>query len=364
MKIREFVAPLENLAPLTYQEDYDNSGWIAGDPDQELRGALLTLDATGPVLDEAISKGCNLVIAHHPVIFRGLKKITGSTWVERVVIRALREGITLYACHTNLDQMAGGVNRVISERLGLRQCRILAPSQGLRKLYTFVPQAHAESLRNALFAAGAGQIGAYGECSFNTEGSGTFKGGPESNPFVGKKGERHREPEIRVEVVFPRHLETRVITALHQVHPYEEPAFDIIPLSNPNPGIGSGMIGELATPLEERDFLGMVREAFSASCIRHSSLRNKPVSRVAVCGGAGSFLLAPALGAGADALVSADFRYHEFFDADNQLIITDIGHYESEQFTVDLFYEVLTRNFPNFAPLKSASAANPVNYFF
>jgi dinuclear metal center YbgI/SA1388 family protein len=364
MKIREFVQPLEDLAPLQYQEGYDNSGWITGDPEQEASGVLLTLDVTEAVVQEAIRSGCNLIIAHHPVIFKGLKKITGKTWVERVILTAIREKIGIYAAHTNLDNQIGGVNSVICDKLELTGRRILQPLEGLRKLYTFVPAAHAENLRNALFSAGAGKIGAYGECSFNVEGSGTFTPGMGTHPYIGKTGERHTETETRIEMVFSGHLQQEVIGALLATHPYEVPAYDIVPLVNPHPGTGAGMIGKLATPMDEKEFLDYLKERMETSCIRHTALRGRHVSSVAVCGGAGSFLLGSALSVKADAFVSSDFKYHEFFDTENQLIIADIGHYESERFTVDLFFQVLTAKYPNFAPLKSAINTNPINYLF
>ncbi|HVB04618.1 MAG TPA: Nif3-like dinuclear metal center hexameric protein [Chitinophagaceae bacterium] len=365
MKIHEFIRPLEALAPLEYQETYDNAGWITADPEQELTGALITLDVTEQVLEEAVNTGCNLIIAHHPVIFRGIKKLTGGNYVERILIRAIREHIAIYAAHTNLDNVLDGVNRIIGDKLGLVNRKILSPMSGiLKKLYTFVPPAEAAQVREALFSAGAGHIGNYRECSFNTEGAGTFLGQEGSSPFLGKSGERYQGAETRIEVVFPGHLEQAVIGALLAHHPYEEPAYDILSLANQAAGYGSGMTGELPASIPEMDFLKMLQKILKTPCIRYTAIRGKPVKKVALCGGSGAFLLQKAIHSGADMFITGDFKYHEFFDADNQLVIADIGHYESEQFTIELLYQVLNGKFPNFAPRKSAINTNPVNYLY
>lgn len=363
MTIHEILSALESLAPPTYQESYDNAGLLTGDPSWEVTCALLTLDATEAVIEEAIEKGCNLVIAHHPVIFRELKSLTGKNYVERTVIKAIKNNVALYAAHTNLDNMLQGVNNAICNRLQLSGRKILAPARGtLRKLYTFAPLKDAGKVRDALFAAGAGHIGHYAESSFNVEGTGTFKGDEQTNPYVGEKGIRHHEAETKIEVIFPRHLEQNILGSLLAVHPYEEVAYDVVSLENVAADIGSGMTGELAEPMAEQEFLLYLKQQMRTECIRYTALRNKPVRRVAVCGGAGSFLLPAAIRAGADVFVSADFKYHEFFDADNQIVITDIGHFESEQFTTDIFYNFLTERFRNFAPLKSNIRTNPINY--
>jgi dinuclear metal center YbgI/SA1388 family protein len=363
MKIKDVIQAIESFAPLQYQESYDNAGLLFGNPGWELTNALLTLDATEAVIDEALARNCNLVIAHHPIVFGGLKKITGSNYVERVAIKAIKNDVAVYAAHTNLDNVRNGVCAMMAGRLDLQQCRVLAPKKDLlKKLYTFVPHTAAEKVRSALFAAGAGNIGNYDECSFNAEGSGTFKAGAGTNPYVGKQGQRHIEPETKLEVIFPAYLEGAIIQALLASHPYEEVAYDIIRLDNAYQQAGSGLIGALPAPMEETTFLQLVKQQFNTGCVRYTPLRGKPVQKVALCGGAGSFLLKKAMAAGADAYISADFKYHEFFDAENQLIIADVGHFESEQFTVDLFYNILTEKFRNFAPLKSTIQTNPVNY--
>jgi dinuclear metal center YbgI/SA1388 family protein len=363
MKIKDIINAIESFAPLQYQESYDNAGLLFGNPGWELTNVLLTLDATEAVIDEAIARNCNLVVAHHPIVFGGLKKITGSSYVERVAIKAIKHDIAVYAAHTNLDNVRNGVSAMMAGRLGLEQCRVLAPKKELlKKLYTFVPHADAEKVRTALFAAGAGHIGNYNECSFNAEGNGTFRAGEGTDPYVGQQGQRHTEPETKLEVIFPMYLEQRVIQALLESHPYEEVAYDIVRLDNAYQQAGSGLIGVLPQPVEEAAFLQLVKERFQTGCVRFTPLRGRPVKKVALCGGAGSFLLKKAIAAGADAYISADFKYHEFFDAENQLIIADVGHFESEQFTVELFYNILTEKFRNFAPLKSTIRTNPVNY--
>ncbi len=364
MKIAEILATLESLAPPSLQESYDNTGLITGSPDWTCSGILCSLDATEEVIIEARSRGCNLVVAHHPIVFGGLKKINGKNYVEQTIIRAIKEDIAIYAIHTNLDNVLDGVNGKIAEMLGLGKQQILSEKEGtLKKIYTFVPQAHAEKVRTALFEAGAGQIGNYSECSFNVEGTGTFKAGEGAEPFVGKLHERHSENEIRVELVFPSHLQGPMIKALKAAHPYEEVAFDVVALSNPHPGIGSGLIGELPEALSEQAFLQKVRTIFGTPVIRHTALLGRPIKKVAVCGGAGSFLIAKALAKGADAYLTADLKYHEFFDANGRLLLADVGHYESEQYTIGLLAGVLAKKFPTFAVLKTEVETNPVRYF-
>ncbi len=363
MKIKQVLAAIAEFAPPVYQESYDNTGLLTGNPGWEVTHALLSLDVTEAVVEEAIENNCNLIIAHHPLIFKGLKRLTGGNYVERTVIKAVKKDIAIYAAHTNLDNMEWGVNNMICEKLGLIHRRILSPAKAvLRKLYTFAPIKDAEKVRKALFEAGGGHIGNYSEASFNADGTGTFKAEAGASPYVGESGKQHQEAETKIEVLFPRHLEKQIIVALTEAHPYEEVAYDVVSLENTNSMIGSGMIGEFAEPLDEEDFLQFLKTTMQAGCIRYTALQNKLVKRVAVCGGAGSFLLKDAIRAGADVYVSADFKYHEFFDADNQIVIADIGHYESEQYTVNIFHKLITEKFPTFAPLKSNIQTNPINY--
>lgn len=364
MQIKNILQHLEQSAPLSLQENYDNSGLLTGNPDWECKGVLCSLDATEDVIKEAIQRGCNLVVSHHPILFQGLKKITGSNYVEKTIIRAIKEDIAIYAIHTNLDNILTGVNNRIADKLGLLSRQILQPKPGqLMKLVTFVPQNHTETVKNALFEAGAGQIGNYSETSFQTTGSGNFKGNDEASPFVGETGKRHTESEHRLETIFPFYLKEGVTKALKAAHPYEEVAYDIISLSNDNQSVGSGLMGILPEPLEETGFLHMLKTSFGLSLIRHTPLLGKKIQKVAICGGSGSFLTGAAIRAGADIYITADLKYHEFFDANGKILLADIGHWESEQFTTELLIELLQAKFPTFAVLKSEVKTNPVNYF-
>ena len=364
MKLSQLTAYLETLAPLSYQEDYDNAGLIVGHPDQEVFQGLISLDCTEAVVDEAIANNCQVIISHHPIVFRGLKKFNGKTYVERVVEKAIRKGIALYAIHTNLDNVLTGVNAKICDTLGLKNYRILSPKAGvLKKLVTYVPLNHAEAVRNALFSAGAGNIGNYSECSFNVEGSGTFKGNDQTDPYVGEPGLRHTENEVCIETIYPAVLESKLLVALIMAHPYEEVAYDLYPITNANQQVGSGMVGDLETPMQEEEFLYHLKQKMRAHVIRHTAFTGKTVKKVAVCGGAGSFLLKQAIAAGADVFVTADFKYHEFFEAEGKLVIADIGHFESEHFTQQLLYENIRKKFSNFAVRLTEVNTNPVKYF-
>lgn len=364
MKLSQLTAYLESLAPLAYQEEYDNSGLIVGKPDQDINQALISLDCTEAVVDEAIATGCQLVISHHPIVFRGLKKFNGKTYVERVVEKAIRHNIALYAIHTNLDNISRGVNVKIAETLGLKNCHILAPKHNLlKKLVTYVPVNHAEEVRNALFEAGAGNIGNYSECSFNAEGTGTFKGNEQTDPYVGEPGKPHLENEMRIETIYPATIESKILMALVLAHPYEEVAYDLYNLTNQNQQVGSGMIGELDEPMDEEAFLFHVKDKMRTHVIRHTAFTGKQVKKVAVCGGAGGFLLKQAVAAGADIFITADYKYHEFFDAEGQLVIADVGHFESEQFTQQLLYEIIKKKFTTFALRLTEVNTNPVKYF-
>lgn len=364
MQIIDIIRELEKKAPLTLQESYDNAGLLTGSPDWECKGVLCTLDATEDVILEARERGCNLVVAHHPIIFGGLKKLNGKNYVEKTVITAIKNDIAIYAIHTNLDNVLDGVNDRIADRLGLINRRILSPKAGqLMKLYTFVPHAQANQVRDALFAAGAGQIGEYSETSFNSEGTGTFKGSANTHPFVGEPGKRHEEKEVKIEVILPAYLQQSIVRALWEAHPYEEVAYDMVSLSNDNQLVGSGLLGELPEALDETGFLHMLKTSFELKLVKHTPLLGKKIKKVAVCGGSGSFLSGKALAAGADVYVTSDIKYHEFFDANDRILLADIGHWESEQFTTELLVELLQAKFPTFAVLKSGVKTNPVHYF-
>lgn len=362
--IKEILTELEKLAPLPYQEDYDNAGLLVGSPDTAVTGILFTLDITEEIIEEAVRKQCNFIVAHHPVIFKGLKKLNGKNYVERTVIKAIKNDVALYATHTNLDHVTGGVNWQIAKRLGLQNIKILAPKkQILTKLAFFCPIENTQEVLQALFEAGAGEIGEYRHCSFRSEGLGTFLPGDNANPAIGERGELETVKEHRVEVMLPSHLQAQVLRALRRAHPYEEVAYYMSALENENQEVGAGAIGELPEPLEAADFLAHLKNNMEASVIKHTEPTARKVHRVAVCGGAGSFLLRNAISAGADAFVTADYKYHEFFDAEGRIMICDIGHYESEVFTKNLLHDYISGKFSNFALCLSEISTNPVRYF-
>ncbi|GAB4022323.1 Nif3-like dinuclear metal center hexameric protein [Spirosoma migulaei] len=362
--LRHLTSYLESVAPLAYQESYDNSGLIVGDPSTEITGVLVTLDTTEAVVDEAIAKGCNVIVAHHPIVFKGLKKLNGKTYVERTIIKAIKHDVAIYAAHTNLDNVTGGVNFKIAEKLKLQNVRVLAPkTQVLTKLVTFVPVADTQRVLDALYAAGAGQLGDYKNCSFRVGGTGTFQPGEGAQPAIGTVGEYHEEAENRIEVILPTYLQGQLLAGLRQAHPYEEVAYYLTPLDNQNQEVGSGAVGELAEPMDSSLWLSYLKEQMQLNLIRYTPLPDHPIKRVAVCGGVGSFLLPDALRAGADVFVTADYKYHEFFDADGRISICDIGHYESEVFTKELICGHLAKKFTTFAVILSETDTNPVRYF-
>jgi len=364
MVLQHILSEIEQFAPLAYQESYDNCGLLTGNKDQEITGAILCLDCIEAVVDEAIQKKCNLIIAHHPIIFSGLKKLNGSNYIERTIIKAIQNNIAIYACHTNLDNVKLGVNKKIADKLGLINQQILSPKKSLlKKLVTFVPASHLELVRGSLFNAGAGNIGNYDSCSFILEGTGSFRGNENSNPFIGEKGKLSLEKETRLELIFETVNESKIINALKQNHPYEEVAYDIYQLENTYQNIGSGMVGELPNSITEKEFLEQLKVIFNVKVIKHTALTNKNIKKVALCGGSGSFLLKNAINSKSDIYISSDFKYHEFFDAENQILIADIGHYETEQFTPEIFYEIISNKFPTFASYLTETNTNPVNYF-
>jgi dinuclear metal center YbgI/SA1388 family protein len=364
MQLHQITQFLETIAPLSLQESYDNAGLLTGNTNMACTGMLISLDCTEAIVQEAIDKNFNLIVAHHPIIFGGLKKINGSNYVERTIIKAIKNDIAIYAIHTNLDNVLHGVNGKIAQKLGLQNVQILAPKKDiLQKLVVFCPKENAQQLSEALFAAGGGNIGNYGECCFMSEGTGIFMPKNGANPKIGEIGKREILPETKIEIIFPLWLQGQIIQAMKANHPYEEVAHDIFTLQNKNQAIGSGIIGNLPEPMDETEFLKKIGVVFNIKTIRHTALLGKKIQKIAVCGGAGSFLTLAAKAAGADVYITADVKYHEFFDADGQLLLADIGHFESEQFTIDLLFELLSDKFPNFALLKTSVNTNPVGYF-
>jgi dinuclear metal center YbgI/SA1388 family protein len=363
MKVKEICLFLDQAVPVSFQESYDNCGLQTGNPDAVVKSALLSLDVTESVVDEAIAESCNLIIAHHPVLFRPLKRITGRTSTERIIIKALKNDISIYAAHTNLDVVENGVSGKMAERIGLTRIRPLAPLKDkLLKLVTYIPEEHLEKVRKAVFEAGAGVIGKYDQCSYSSAGTGTFRGGSDSNPFVGQKGKLHYEKELRFETILLSHLKDNVVRALITSHPYEEVAYDLFPLVNDFPSAGMGIVGELPRETSEKEFLKRLSSSFDAKGIRYSALLNKKIKTVALCGGAGISLLNDSISAGADAFVTGDVKYHDFFGTENKIFLVDIGHYESEKYATEILYDLIIKKFPTFALRFSEINTNPINY--
>ncbi|QSE96836.1 Nif3-like dinuclear metal center hexameric protein [Fulvivirga lutea] len=362
-RIKDIITHLESIAPLSYQESYDNSGLLVGSQNDPVNGILITLDVTEDVVEEAINLKSNLIIAHHPIIFKGLKSITGKNYVERTVLKAIQNNIAIYAIHTNLDNIINGVNHKIASLIGLQNLEILLPKgDTLIKLVTYSPKKSADKVKQGLFEAGAGNIGNYSECAFTSEGTGQFTPNDKANPTIGSNNKAEKVDEVRIEVIVPKHDSRKVIQKLNAVHPYEEVAYYILPISNANQEVGSGMIGELEEEISTLDFLKQVKSIMKVGCVRHTKSIKDKIKKVAVCGGSGSFLLSQAKRQGADVFITADFKYHEFFDAEDNIVIADIGHYESEQFTKELIHELLSEKFTTFALNLSNTVTNPISY--
>jgi dinuclear metal center YbgI/SA1388 family protein len=363
MKLSKILTAIESFAPLSLQESYDNSGLIVGNPEQHIAKAIISFDVTEEVIEEAIINGVNLIISHHPVIFSGIKKLNGKNYVERIVLKAIKNDIALYAVHTNLDNIIGGTNRILAEKLGLKNLKVLQnQSDNLRKLVVFVPKDYLQNVQDAIFVSGAGHIGKYDQCSFQQNGIGTFRALEGATPFVGELNKLHKEEEVRLETIFPVHLQSAVILEMITAHPYEEVAYDIYPISNKSESVGAGIIATLEKEEDEMAFLMRLKDITSAKCIRYTKLRNKPIRKVALCGGSGAFLINTAKSAGADVYITGDVKYHEFFDSENEMLIADVGHYESEQFTIELLFDFIKENFPTFAVQISDINTNPINY--
>ncbi|MGY3792732.1 Nif3-like dinuclear metal center hexameric protein [Aquimarina sp. 433] len=363
MQIKEVIQHLENMAPTSYAEDFDNVGLLVGDKNTEVTGVLVTLDTLEIIIDEAIEKNCNLIVSFHPIVFKGIKKFNGNNYVERVVMKAIKHDIAIFAIHTALDNALQGVNDMICEQLQLINRKILIPQKGtIKKLTTFAPIKEADTLKSKLFEAGAGTIGNYDNCSFSSEGLGTFRALENANPSVGELGETHQEKETQIQITYPKHCECKILKALFENHSYEEVAYEVTSLENTNQHIGMGMIGELKEEMEETAFLKHVKTTFKTGCVRHSALLGKPIKKVAVLGGSGSFAIRNAQSAGADIFITADLKYHQFYEAENKLILADIGHYESEQYTKNLIVSYLRKKISNFAIILSDKNTNPIQY--
>jgi len=364
LSVKDISSCIEEFAPLSWQESWDNCGLLIGNPEQPVDKVLLTVDVTEAVVAEAVSVQTQMIISHHPLIISGIRQLTGNTDAQRAISLAIKHDIAIYAAHTNIDSAPGGVSYRMAAKLGLVDLQALSPHKGeLQKLITFIPASHFELVRQAIFDAGAGHIGNYDSCGYSVGGKGTFRALDGSQPFVGRHDTLHTEPEIRFETVFPSHLNRQIVTALMGNHPYEEPAFDIYTLQNTDKRIGLGVVGVLPVPVSEQHFLEKLKETFFSPVIRHTNLKEKEIQRIALCGGSGSSLLTNAIRSKADAFVTADFKYHQFADAEQDILVADVGHFESEQFVKEIFYELLLKKFSNFAVHFSKIKTNPINHF-
>jgi dinuclear metal center YbgI/SA1388 family protein len=364
MKLKDLCSYLDSAVPLSFQEEYDNSGLQIGSPEREIYSAMTSIDVTEEVIDEVIAKKCDVLISHHPLIFHPVKSLTGKTFTERIINKAVKNDIAVYTAHTNLDILGKGVSRKMAEKIGLEEINVLSPSGNrLLKLVTYIPESHLEEVRNALFEAGAGVIGNYDQCGFITSGTGSFRGNELTKPFRGEKGKIRFEKEIRFETVLLSHLKGQVLEALLVSHPYEEVAYDLYSLENKNTEIGLGCVGKFHDPVSENDFLKLVSTLFEAEGVRYSKLTGKPVKKLALCGGSGASLINLAINSGADAFLTADIKYHDFFSSDNKILLVDAGHFESEKFSAEILKDLINKKFPKFAVRFSEINTNPINYF-
>lgn len=364
MKIKDILPILEEMAPLGTAEDFDNVGLLVGDAQWEATGILVCHDALEEVIQEAVDNNCNLVVCFHPILFSGLKKITGKNYVERAVIKAIKNDVAIYAMHTALDNDPNGVNKIFCNALGLEDTQILVPKENaIKKITTYTTPENAPILRTALFEAGAGSIGNYDQCSYSSVGTGTYRGNEHSNPVIGEKHQLHTAEEIKIELTYPKHREAAIMTALFKNHVYEEVAYELTALTNKNQNMGLGMIGTLKNELDETAFLQLVKDKMDCGGIRHSGLLNKKIKRVAVLGGSGSYAIKHAINSGADAYLTADLKYHQFYEAEKKLLLCDIGHFESERYTKNYIFDYITKKLRNFAIILSQENTNPVKYF-
>jgi len=362
MKLSKIIECLEKWAPPSLQEEYDNSGLLIGNSENEIKGILVTLDCTESVINEAIKKKCNLIISHHPLIFKPIKKINGSNYVERSIIKAIRNSISIYSIHTNLDNIISGVNNKIADKIGLKNIEILDKKNNvLSKIEFYIPKNYKENVLKKLFKIGAGKIGNYDSCSFQAEGLGTFKPDDNASPFIGKNNKFQKSNEVKVELIFESHLEKELINCLKNSHPYDEVAFYVTRINNKSKMIGSGILGSLK--IDTSNLLKKLKNIFKTKVIKHTVLNKNKVSKIAICGGSGSFLINKALKNNADAFITSDLKYHDFFEGGSKMLIVDIGHYESEQFTKELIFEYLSKKLVNIAIHLSKINSNPIRYY-
>lgn len=361
--VNDLIGWFEEFAPQTLQEEYDNCGLQVGDKNTPITAVLLTLDITNEVVDEAIQYNCNVIVAHHPLIFKALKKITPENHIQNIIIRLIKNNISLFIAHTNIDNVIEGVNSQIADKLELTNRSVLLPlNNSFAKIITFIPEKHATKVQQALFEAGAGTIGNYDCCSFTSLGKGSFRAKTNANPFVGEVNKLHTEPEVRIEMIFPKYLQQNIIESLIQSHPYEEPAYDVLHLENANNRLGAGLVGWLPSPMDEIEFLEKMKKILHCEMIKHTKLRTKKISKVALCGGSGAFLIKNALNAKADIFITGDLKYHDYFEANESIVLADFGHFETEQYTKHIFYEIITKKMPKFVVRISETKTNPINY--
>ena len=364
MTISEFIRQLSTKIRFSYAEDFDNVGLLCGRPEQELRGVLVCHDALESVVQEAIEKGCNCIVAFHPIIFSGLKSITGKSYVERAVMLALENKIAIIAVHTAWDNDFYGVNHGIAKALGLRHLQVLIPKKdALSQLRFFVPVEAAEQVRSAIFATGAGTIGQYADCSFNIHGTGTFLPLEKASPAYGEVGTWEQVSEMEVQILVENWQLPAAIQAMKDAHPYEEVAYYVTSLRNENHHAGLGQFGLLDEEMSAQEFLSECRAVFDVPVIRTSSHFTGRIRKVAVLGGSGASGISAAKKLGCDAYVSSDFKYHDFFQGDENFLLADVGHFESERFVSQQLADVISNILPTFAVLKSETKTNPVNYF-
>lgn len=365
MTIQNIASHLNSWAPASTAEDYDNTGLLYGNPEAALSRILVSLDATEEVVEEAISKNCQLIISHHPILFKGLKKFNRRSYVSRALEKAIKNDVALFALHTNLDNDAAGVNLFLAEKLGLlpESLRILRPfHEKLIKLSYFVPVENHEEVLKAAHEAGAGRIGKYYDCSFSVQGRGRFTPGEGCDPSIGEIGKPEEVLEYKVDLIVPDFIFSTVLKSLREAHPYEELAYFASPVLNEWTDKGAGMIGRLPAATELHEFISLVKKSLGLKVLKYTQPVKEKVQSIAVCGGAGIFLLPDALSAGADVFLTSDVKYHEFFDAEGRIVLMDAGHFETEQFTSEGIVKNLSAQFPNIAVLLSETRTNPVNY--
>lgn len=365
MLLKEVITQIEHKIILPQAEDFDNVGLLCGNADREVTGILVCHDALEAVVDEAAEAGCNLIVCFHPIIFSGLKSLTGKNYVERAVMKAIENKIAIYAVHTAWDNDYFGVNYRICEELKLKNQTILMPKKhGLQQLVVYVPKDYSEKVKQAAFDAGAGNIGFYDECSFSVSGKGNFRPLPGSDPFEGEECVRESTEEDVLYFIFESYRQKKVLAKVREAHPYEEMAYQIYQLENENAYEGLGRYGDLEEEMEECEFFNLVKETFALQVIRHSESIGKKIRRIGVLGGSGASGISAALAAGCDAYLTGDLKYHDFFRAEGRMLLCDIGHFESERFVTQQLFQIFSEKFTKFAVLKSNVNTNPVKYFF